>query len=478
MMRPDYSALLPLMIVAYGGALLMVLIAFWRSHKAAFALTLAILAAAFASIFTTQAFPQHMVTSLITVNGYSLFFWGLILAGAFLAALLCYGYLANHTTRPREFYVLLLFAVSGMMTLAAASHFISLLLGLEILSASLFGLIGYTTRTKLSTEAAIKYLILAATATGFLLLGTALIYADFGTMNLPRVVSLLVANGFSLTSLFGVALVLVALGFKLAFVPFHMWSPDVYQGSPAPVTALIATGSKGASFAALLTLSVYLGFRHPTIALALTVLAILTMTGGNLLALLQTNIKRMLAYSSVAHMGYLLIPLIAGGTAGMSSIAFYFASYFVTTIAAFGVVTALSAKMRIGDADNLEDYRGLSRRNPMLAAVMTVALLSLIGIPLTSGFFAKLYIFSAAVEVRLWLLLTVGVVNTGMSAFYYLRVVIAMYSPTSGEAESAVSVDSPTQIALAICSAVIVFLGVYPTPLVKLAETAVQSLFR
>ncbi len=180
----------------------------------------------------------------------------------------------------------------------------------------------------------------------------------------------------------------------------------------------------------------------------------------------------MLAYSSIAHMGYLLIPLIAGGTEGAASIAFYLASYFATTIAAFGVVAALSASRRVGDSDSLDDYRGLSRRNPILAAVLTLALLSLVGIPLTSGFFAKLYIFGAAAGMGMWLLLIVGVVNTGMSAFYYLRVVIAMYSDDNEQREPIPPIDLPIQIALAACSSVIVFFGIYPTPLIRLAEAA------
>ena len=275
----------------------------------------------------------------------------------------------------------------------------------------------------------------------------------------------------------GLALILVGFGFKLAIVPFHMWSPDVYQGSPAPVTALIATGSKGAMFALLLRL-VTIGKlqANPTAFLVIAVLATATMFVGNLLALMQTNLKRLLAYSSIAHIGYLLIPLLSGGPRGASSFAFYLVSYFATTIAAFGVIAALSGSREMGDVENISEYRGLSYTHPVLAGVMSLALLSLTGIPLTAGFIAKFYIFSAAAQAGLWWLLIVGVVNSGISAFYYLRVLVAMYSRPEAPPEALPSPGPASAAAIAVASGVIVFFGIYPSPLIRLAEIATRRL--
>ncbi len=269
--------------------------------------------------------------------------------------------------------------------------------------------------------------------------------------------------------------VVVAIGFKLAFVPFHMWSPDVYQGAPAPITALISTGSKGAVLALLLRLIYGSALpTKPSLFLVLAVLSIATMSVGNLLALMQSNVKRLLAYSSIAHLGYLIIPLLAGPPIGPLSVAFYLASYFATNMAAFGVVTVVSADRDIGEVEEIGEYRGLSRRNPLMAAVMALALLSLTGIPLTSGFFAKLYIFSAAAQSGLWTLLIVAAVNSGVSAFYYLRLLIAMYSQADAERPPFPRPDAAASLALGFAVAVIVFFGVYPAPLVRLAEAATR----
>lgn len=472
MSSADFRALVPILITACSGVLLMVVVAFWRNQKVAFALSLISLAAAFGSIFVALPEAPRAVTTLVQIDFYSLFFTGLILATTFLVTMFCPRYMPSHAKRGETLYVLVVFASLGMITLASSIHFVSFFLGLEILSVSLYGLIGYTRRHKQSLEGAVKYLILAATASAFLLFGIALVYFDTGTMDFRQ---LLMSSRFSTFSLFGFVLIMVAFGFKLAFVPFHMWSPDVYQGAPAPITALIATGSKGAVFALLLRLVSMTNLAsNRQLLVIMTVLSIATMLGGNLLALLQTNVKRLLAYSSVAHMGYLLIPLISGGQAGSSSIVFYLVSYFATTVAVFGVISIISSLRESGDVDDLNDYRGLSRRNPILAAIFTLALLSLTGIPLTSGFIAKFYIFSAAAQSGLWLLLIVGVVASGISAFYYLRVIITMYSASDEDVQPFLVPSISSGIALAVSVSVIVFFGVYPSPLIRLAEAATK----
>ncbi len=469
----DLMALLPLLITGYAAVALMLVAAFRPKHAVALVLTLAGLAAALVSVSVALPYAPRMVTTLIRVDGYSIYFMGLVLAATILVSLLSASYLHAHERRSSAFYILLLLAALGMETLTCSVHFASFFLGIEILSVSLYGLIGYTRDHRPSLEGAIKYLVLAAAASAFLLLGIALVYADSGTMDFRR----LAANGLPAVSFLGLALIVVAFGFKLAIVPFHMWSPDVYQGAPAPVTALIATGSKGAVFALLLRL-VYMWHVEagPTFVLMISILAIATMLAGNLLALLQTNVKRLLAYSSIAHIGYLLIPLLAGAPLGPASIAFYLASYFAATIAAFGVIAVLSSHRRMGDVEELDEYRGLAGRHPVLALIFTAALLSLTGIPPAAGFIAKFYIFSAAIRADLWALVIVGVVSSGISAFYYLRVIIAMYSAPESDREALPGPSFTAAIALGASVAALLALGVYPSPLVHLVEQVVSHL--
>lgn len=473
----DFIALLPLLITAYTATVLAVVFAFRVGHVVAFWLTLASIAAATGSIFIALPYAPRQVTPLLRIDAFSLYFDGLILISAFLVALLARDYLNTHERRAEAFYLLLLFAALGMLGVASSTHFVSFFLSYETLSAALFGLIGYTRRYKPSLEAALKYLILSGTSSAFLAFGMALVYYDHGTMEYARLAVLLSAGPVSSLTYLGLALILVGFAYKLALVPFHTWSPDVYQGAPAPVTAFIATGSKVALFALLLrtTAMANLNIHGPTYGV-LAALAVATMFGGNLLALLQDNVKRLLAYSSVAQMGYILIPLVAGGAYGPPSIAFYLVSYAVTSAVAFGVISVLSSGRAAGDVDRLESYRGLSATHPALALALSAALLSFIGMPFTSGFFAKFYIFSAAARTGLWWLLIVGAVNSGMSAFYYLRVVFAMYARHEvGRVMVRRSLPAGT-VSIALAAAALVFFGIYPTPLFRLAQAAVTAL--
>lgn len=472
----DIISILPVLIPAYAGAMLMCIVAFVRGPRLAHWFTIAALVASFACLFVVADYAPRTVASLLAVDSYSLIFSGIIIAAALLVALLSGQYLRTHEKNSQGFHILLMFSVVGMIVIASSSHFVSFFLGLETLSVSLYGLIGYTRTQSQSLEAGIKYLVMAAVSSAILLFGIALIYFEAGAMDFARLIAMIPRLG--VVALFGFGLVLVGFGFKLAWAPFHTWSPDVYQGAPAPVTALIATGSKGAVFALVLRLIVAAGLERQSIVFtALAVLAVATMSVGNLLALTQRNVKRLLAYSSVAQMGYLFIPLLSAGSRGAPSAVFYLVTYMAAAMAAFGVVSVMSAHKPGGDIEDLADYAGLSARRPVLSAVLAISMLSLIGVPLTSGFFAKFYIFSAAAQAGLWWLLIVGVVNTGMSAFYYLRVVFALYSrpdvlPAGAER---VGLACPAT-ALGLSTAVIVFLGVYPAPLVWLAQAAARSL--
>lgn len=474
----DFISMLPLLISAYAGVALMLVVAFLRSGRLAFWFTIVALVGAFGSVFVSLSHAPRTVASMLRIDAYSLFFGAVIIVASLLVALLCGEYLKSHEKRSEAFYILLLFAVTGMLAIVSSSHFLTFFLGLETLSAALYGLIGYTRRQPISLEAAIKYLVLAAASSAFLLFGIALVYADAGTMDFGSLLRLVEGARLSGLSIVGLAMLLVGVGFKLAWAPFHMWSPDVYQGAPAPVTALIASGSKGAVFALLLRLAASAGLpRSEAPFVVLAVLATATMFVGNLLALSQTNVKRLLAYSSIAQMGYLLIPVLAGGVLGVPSGAFYLVSYMAAAIAAFGVISIYSARKESGDLESLSDFADMSSRNPGLAAALAIALLSLTGMPLTAGFFAKFYIFTAAADAGLWWLLIVGVVNTGMSAFYYLRVVFALYSHRESARDQQMTGTSVTpMISLAACVAAIILFGLYPTALIRLVSAAARAL--
>jgi NADH-quinone oxidoreductase subunit N len=463
----DLAPLLPLVVIAVTPLLIMLVIALYRSHALSSLLTLAGIVVAFITLFGVQGARQ--VTSLLVIDDYALFFIGLILAASFVVALLSSSYLEGREN-VEEFSILLLLATLGSSVLAASCHFVSFFIGLEILSVSLYALIAYT-RNGLSIEAGVKYLILAAASSAFLLFGIALLYGETGTMYLPLMASRLaggVNNGILLT---GFAMVLVGAGFKLAVAPFHMWTPDVYEGAPAPVTAFIATVSKGAVFALLLRYFIQVDIHsYPSLFGAVAFLAVVSMFAGNLLALMQSNVKRILAYSSIAHLGYLLVAFLAGGAMRVTAVTFYLVAYFITTLGAFGVVTVLSGKER--DADSMEDYHGLFTHRPWLALIFSVMLFSLAGIPLTAGFIGKFYIVAAGAGSALWLLVITLVINSAIGLFYYLRIIASLYTQPVGKEVSAVSSLSLTgSLVLVVLTLLLLWLGVYPEPLIEMIHS-------
>lgn len=466
----DLVALLPLIITGYGAVATLLVGAFSRNHTAAATVCVFALVAAFASIIVALPLAPRQVTPLLRVDIFALAYMGLFLLGALAVVIFSHEYLERVNLAGEQYYGLVLLAVLGMLALAASTHFVSFFISVETLSVSLYGLIGYAVRRPSSLEAGLKYLVLAGAALAFLLFGMAVIYSEFGTMAFGTLREGLERAGTTWTPLIplGLGLIIVGFGFKLAAVPFHTWAPDVYQGAPAPISALVATGSKAAMFALLIRFSAAVALQdHASLFALVHAMAIVTMFGGNLLALLQRNIKRLLAYSSIAHIGYLFIPLLAGGREGISSIGFYFASYFITTISAFGIVSILSAGE--SEAENLEDYRGLGLRRPWLGAALALTMLSLAGIPLTIGFMAKLYIFAAAAHAGLWTLLVIGVVNSGLAAYYYLRVLAALYLRPAREDARWPAPDAASALLLLVLSALLIFFGVYPTPLIGLA---------
>jgi NADH-quinone oxidoreductase subunit N len=456
----------PLIIPAAAAILLMLAVALRRNHTFAFIFTLFSLVVSFVSLFEVAPYTPVKATPLLIIDGYALFYMGLIYAASFAITLLSYGYFKKFDERKEEFYILLLFSTLGSAVMASSSHLVSFFLGLEILSIPLYILISYLRTKERSLEAGIKYIVLAGISSAFLLFGMALIYAEFGTMEFEKLAHSISSTG-TLTplALTGFAMMIVGVGFKLSVAPFHMWASDVYEGAPAPVSSFIASVSKGGMFAVWLRFFVQLnGYKFHSLIIALSVIAVLSMFAGNILALLQKNVKRILAYSSIAHLGYLLVSFIAGGKMGVHSATFYLVAYSITIIGAFGVVSILSAESR--DADNLEDYRGLFWKRPVIAIVFAAMLFSLAGIPLTAGFVGKFFIVAAGINSSQWALAIFLVVNSAIGIYYYLKIVAAMFSQPEELTVTPDTYKIPVSIAGALAltglSVLLIYYGVYP----------------
>ncbi|WP_340123980.1 NADH-quinone oxidoreductase subunit N [Methylobacter svalbardensis] len=414
------------------------------------------------------------VTLLIRMDAYALFYMALLLSAGLAVLGFCYDYFKECEGEHEELPLLLLTALLGGSVLVCSSHFASFFIGLEILSISLFVLIGYPLNQARPLEAAIKYLVLSGVSSAFLLMGMALIYAQCGELYFGGIGRYIASQqDMNVMVLSGIILIVAGLGFKLSLIPFHLWTPDVYEGAPAPITAFIATVSKGAVFALLLRYFVSTdSYAYTPLLNVFSVIAGLSILGGNLLALLQNNVKRLLAYSSIAHMGYLLVAFIAGGSISsvlvVESVTFYLLAYSITTIGAFGVVSVLSTPQT--EADDMSFYRGLFWRRPWLAAVFTLMLLSLAGIPLTAGFIGKFYIFTSAADGRLWGLLSAIIVGSGLGLYYYLRIIVVM----SMNVEATAIIPAQDWIStatLAVLTILLVWFGIYPSLLVNVIQS-------
>jgi NADH-quinone oxidoreductase subunit N len=468
----EILALMPYLIVTGTSVVVMLTIAFYRNHKLTAVLTIAGLSLAFISLSSLFSASPRQISSLFIMDRYAYFYLGLIFASAIVVALYSFGYLEKRGGTREEFYLLLLLAALGAAVLVASSHFVSLFLGVETLSVSLYALLAFH-RSERGIEAGIKYLVLAAVSSAFLLFGMALLYAELGTMEFSRLAEA-AAAGSGIIFLTGTVLVVTGLGFKLAVVPFHMWTPDVYEGAPAPVTAFVATISKGAVFALLLRYFARADMQmNASLMQVFTIIAVASMFTGNLLALLQNNIKRILAYSSIAHMGYLLVAFLAGGELAVPAVTFYLTAYFVTTLGAFGVIILLSG--REGEADSIDHYRSLAWSRPWVAGAFTVMLLSLAGIPLTAGFLGKFYVLAAGIRAALWFPIIMLVLNSAIGLFYYLRIIIVMFQrPEGWSPEIQFSpLAAGGSITLAVLMFLLVWLGVYPALIIDMIQKIV-----
>ncbi|HET7675402.1 MAG TPA: NADH-quinone oxidoreductase subunit N [Gammaproteobacteria bacterium] len=474
----DLYAILPFDVMTAGTVIVLLVIAFHRNHALTLSLTLLTIVVSFYWLIPTGDLLPRQVTVLFRLDAYAWYYIGLLLVTAAGTALLGYAYFTRREGLNEEFYVLLLIATLGGMVLVVADHFASLFLGLELLSVSLFAMVGYAMHQRGPLEASIKYLVLAGLASGLLLFGLALVYVSLGTMRF-QFIGAAIAGRHALANpylLIGFALVVAGLGFKLSLVPFHLWTPDVYQGAPAPVTAFIATVSKTAVFALLLRLWIETGaFRYPTVDLVLVIIAMLSMLAGNLAALLQRDVKRILAYSSIAHLGYLLVPFLAGGSQAIEAVNYYLAAYVLTSLAAFGVVSVVSSSADGDDVGDINDYRGLFWRRPWLAGMFTLSLLSLAGIPFTAGFIAKFYALLGGVHVANWWLVFTLVTGSAIGLFYYLRIIVALYAMSKEEAPVTrlqTGALYAGAIALGVFTLALVIVGIYPDPLIYFIQHA------
>lgn len=464
-MNAQVSVLLPELILAGMGMLILLAGVLGRgSERLAFFLAnLGLLASVVAVIGVGERGQQTFFAGMLQLDRFSLFFRLLFLASALLVVWLSRPFLLRAQQTPWEYYALILFATLGMCFLASGVHLAGLYVSLELMALSSYILAGYFRGEVKSHEAATKYFVLGALSSGILIYGLSLIYGATGSLSLAHVSQKLTAGPQTFAATSGIFLLLAGMLFKVAAVPFHVWTPDVYEGAPTPMAAFFSVGPKAAAFAMLVrVLWVGLGPAAPDWRLVVSWVAAATMVWGNVAALTQENVKRLLAYSSIAHAGYALLGVLAGGTLGTQSVLFYMLVYAVTNLGAFGLVVLLASKEYAGE--KVSDFRGLAHRQPVAAFAMLLFLLSLGGIPPTAGFMGKLYLFAAAVHAGYAWLAVVGVVMSAVSLYYYFRIVKEMYlaSPEEGEAVGVLA-EAWGVRALVVCALATLLFGLYPT---------------
>lgn len=467
----DLIALAPVLVLTVFamGVLLLDLFAGKNKTLLAFVSLVGLLMTALAA-FAKIDLPAHSFNNSYIVDHLSVFFIIIFTISSALAILLSIDFNKREGIKAGEYYSLILFCTVGMILLASSTDLIMIFLGIEIVSICLYVLAGIRRDDIKSNEAALKYFLLGAFATGFLLYGMALMYGATGTTNLLKITELIQSGDVNSQPLMlmGVVFLVIGFGFKVASVPFHMWAPDVYQGAPSPVTAFMAVGPKAAAFAAFFRI---FAETLPEISSSwetlIYTISVLTMFVGNLGAIMQTNIKRLLAYSSISHVGYILIAILAKDSLGSASLLFYMLAYTFVIFGAFGIIIIMGRK---GDENlELEGYSGLGFKHPMLALSMTIFLLSLGGLPPFAGFMAKFYIFSAAIKEGYLILVVIAVLNSAISFYYYLKVIVFMYMKEPvGEFNISPSPLTLFVVALAVIGTI--ELGIFPEPIISLAQ--------
>ncbi|MFQ5892750.1 MAG: NADH-quinone oxidoreductase subunit N [Nitrospinota bacterium] len=469
----------PLLILCVTALVVLAVDCFWsvqrRSHLAY--ITVAGCLVALVAAWRLWGIQEVIFGRMMVVDNYSTLFTIIFIVGTLLTALLSVGYTARMGIDRGEYYALLLFTTVGMIMMAQGLNLVTIFLGLEILSISLFILAGMQRHRLASIEASLKYFLLGAFSSAFFLYGVALTYGATSTLDLQHITRAI--NGATLTSkpllLIGVGLMLIGFGFKVAMVPFHVWTPDVYEGAPTTVTAFMSVGSKAAGFGAFVRVfSLSLQPLAPDWTQMLWVIAVATMVVGNVVAIAQSNIKRMLAYSSIAHAGYIVVAMVAANALGTSSILFYLLVYTFMNLGAFGVVLALGRHEE--EVLTIDDYAGLGRRAPALAAAMALFMFALAGIPPTAGFVGKFYIFSAAVQSGFIGLAVIGVMASLVSVYYYLRVVVVMYMREPAGEIPLAPWSAHTHVAVVVAAAATLALGLFPNAFMTAATQSLVAL--
>ncbi len=475
----EFLLLLPEIVLAVCGMVLLILGSLDRgiNNRAAATGSLIALAITAVLVFWAQGrapVGQPILAGMFVLDGYALFWKVVFLLATALTVLLSVRFMDEGGYRAGEYYSLILLATTGMLFMASGFHLLSIWISLELMALSSYILAGYFKHEKASNEAALKYFVLGALSSGILLYGMSLIYGSTRTLaltDLPQRLAVATAEG---SLLVGVGWILMAAGlfFKVAAVPFHVWTPDVYVGAPTPVTGYLAAASKAASFAILIR--IFIQGLGPVVVdwqVIVAAVASLSMIWGNIAALTQTNVKRMLAYSSIAHAGYILMGVLAASATGLWSAMFYSLAYTFFTLGAFGTVILLERREYAGET--ISDYAGLAQRAPLLASLMLIFMLALTGIPPTGGFFGKVYLFAAAVEAGWTWVAVVGVLTSAISLYYYMGIVVQMYLKDS-EDDTPIPLRAPVLGAtLVLCAVATVILGIFPGFFVEFAKSSV-----
>lgn len=471
----DYVRILPEIVLSLFGMLIMVLDPLLDergSQKILGGIGLAGAGAALVATLYQARCPGLAFWDMVRVDEFSIFFHILVCAITFVVILTSYEYMAVQQIRAGEYYALVLFGAVGMALMSSAVELVLIFISLEISSISTYILAGFRRRSAVSAESSVKYFLLGSFATAFFLYGVALMFGATGSTAIGPIAEALRSGNVPVLAHVGIALMFVGLGFKVAAAPFHVWTPDVYEGAPAPVVGFMSTAPKAAVFAVLLR--VMFEVNAPGRLWLIWVAAALSMTIGNLGALVQDNVKRLLAYSSIAHAGYLLVAFATAPQNGIPAAMFYSASYAAMNVGAFAVVGHFA---NAGERyTTLEDYAGLGTRSPILAATLTVFLLSLIGIPITGGFFAKFYVFSAALQANLVGLTIIGVLNSAIGAYYYLRIIVAMYMREPRGESHVTPIPFSLGTALVLSVAATLYLGILPGKVLEYAARSVDRL--
>lgn len=469
----DIVGILPEIIVCLAACILLIVSPFLKgaSRDVMAPLSIFVIIAAAFTTLKMSGSDMLVMADMFKVDGFSTYFKMLFYISAALAIILSVNYVKKEKINIGEYYLLILFTLAGMMIIASAVDLLSIYIGIELMALPLYVLVGFEQHHRLSNEASMKYVILGALSSGIMLYGISLIYGLTGTTEL-RGIAFVLSQGATEGAVYNLALVLIAAGFlfKVAGFPFHMWAPDVYQGAPTPITAFMSVGPKAAAFAAMIR--VFMEGFGPVFDdwhLILSVAAILSLVIGSFVAIAQTNLKRMLAYSSIGHAGYILLGLVAGTEEGVAAIMTYLFVYIFMSMGAFAIVMIMSKGKNMGE--DISDYKGLATKNPVLALVMLVMMASLAGLPPTAGFIGKFYIFMALIHQNMYVLAIIAILLSAVSAYYYIRVILVMYMEEA-DGEFKIDYTMATKAVIAVAVLMIIAVGIYPSCIVDLATKA------